>query len=147
MFNNVIIIFQSDGASGDDFNVVGSSLLAILDDYAFNHIEGDTHFLLENIGNTICTQHIYILHQHTALQTSKLTVTTSSVGHEDLIETIDSSDFPSFSQPKISIEIPTDLVRMCSNMSGIVSNCVRLVSFLYANVTELLPSSLPGDNR
>ena len=60
MFNHVIIIFQSDGASGDDFNVVGSSLLAILDDYAFNHIEGDTHFLLENIGNTICTQHINI---------------------------------------------------------------------------------------
>ena len=57
MFNHVIIIFQSDGASGDDFNVVGSSLLAILDDYAFNHnIEGDTHFLLENIGNIICTQ-------------------------------------------------------------------------------------------
>ena len=92
--------------------------------------------------------HNYLhLHQHTALQTSKLTVTTSSVGHEDLIETIDSSEFPSFSQPKMSIEIPTDLVRMCSNMSGIESNCVRLVSFLYANVTELLPSSLPGDNR
>ena len=45
--------FQSDSASGGDFNVIGSSLLAILDDYAFNHIDGDTHFLLENIGNTI----------------------------------------------------------------------------------------------
>ena len=74
-------------------------------------------------------------------------MTTSSVGHEDLIETIDSIEFPSFSQPKMSIEIPTSLVRMCSNMSGIVSNCVHLVSFLYANVTELLPSGLPGDNR
>ena len=40
--------------------MVGSSLLAILDDYAFNHIEGDTHFLLENIGNTICTQHYVV---------------------------------------------------------------------------------------
>ena len=55
--NHIIIIFQSDSASGDDFNVMGSSLLAILDDYALNHIEGDTHFLIENIGNnyTICT--------------------------------------------------------------------------------------------
>ena len=146
MFNHVLNIFQSDSASGDDFNVVGSSLLAILDDYAFNHIEGDIHFLLENIGNTICKQHNYIihLHHHTALQTRKLTMATNSVGHEDLIETIDSS---SFSQPNMSIEIPTDLVRMCSNMSGIESNGVRLVSFLYANVTELLPSSLPGDYR
>ena len=61
MFNHIIIIFQSDSASGDDFNVVGSSLLAILDDYAFNHnIEGDIHFLLENIGNTIiCKQHTF----------------------------------------------------------------------------------------
>ena len=71
-------------------------------------------------------------------------MTTNSVGHEDLIETIDSS---SFSQPNMSIEIPTDLVRLCSNMSGTGSNGVRLVSFLYANVTELLPSSLPGDYR
>ena len=56
MFNHIIIIFQSDGASGDDLNVIGSSLLAILDDYALNHIEGDTHFLLENIGK------VYNLH-------------------------------------------------------------------------------------
>ena len=74
-------------------------------------------------------------------------MTTNSVGHEDLIETIDSSDFPSFSQPRMSIEIPTDLVRMFSNMSGMGLNGVRLVSFLYANVAGLFPSSLPGENR
>ena len=58
MFNHFIIIFQSDSTSGNDFNVMGSSLLAILDDYAFNYIEGDI-FLLENIGNTICTQQLF----------------------------------------------------------------------------------------
>ena len=74
-------------------------------------------------------------------------MTTDTIGHEDLIETIDSSEFPSFSQPNMSIEIPTNLVRMCNNMSGTGSNGVRLVSFLYENVTELFPSSLPGDDR
>ena len=108
------------------------------------HISSLKTLVIQSAHNIIIYIYINI---HAALQTRKLTVTTSSVSHEDLIETIDSSEFPSFSQPKMSIEIPTDLVRMCSNMSGIVSNCVRLVSFLYANVTELLPSSLPGDNR
>ena len=149
MFNHIIIIFQSDSASDDDFNVVGSSLLTILDDYAFNYntIEGDIHFLLENIGNSyniiIFTGHLY---QHTALQTRQLTMTTDNVGHEDLIMTIDSSEFPSFSQPRMSIEIPPDLDKIFTNMSGIKSNGVRLVSFLYANVIGLFPSSLPGEN-
>ena len=74
-------------------------------------------------------------------------MTTNSVGHEDLIETIDSSDFPSFSQPRMSIEIPPDLVKMFTNMSGMGSDGVRLVSFLYANVIGLFPSSLPGEIR
>ena len=59
MLNHIIIIFQSDSASGVDFNLVGSSLLAILDDYAFNYIERDTHFLLENIGK-VYNLHIYL---------------------------------------------------------------------------------------
>ena len=65
---------------------------------------------------------------------------------EDLIMTVDSSDLPSFSQPRMLIEIPPDLVKMFSSMSGMGSNGVRLVSFLYVNVTELLPNSLPGVN-
>ena len=59
---------------------------------------------------------------------------------------IDSSDFPSFSQSRMSIEIPPDLARMFSNMSGMGSNGVRLVSFLYANVAGLFASGLPGNN-
>ena len=74
-------------------------------------------------------------------------MTTENVGHEDLIMTIDSSEFPSFSQPRMSIEIPPDLVKMFTNMSGMRSNGVRLVSFLYANVIGLFPSSLLGENR
>ena len=70
-----------------------------------------------------------------------------SVGQEDLITTIDSSDFSSFSQLKMSIEIPPDLVRMFSNMSGMGSNGVQLGSFLYTNVAGLFPSaSLPGED-
>ena len=121
--------------------MVGSSLLAILDDYALNHIEGDVNFFLENIGNTICTLYCAVHLQHTALQTRQL-----STDSEDLIMTIDSSEFPFFSQPRMFIEIPPDLVKMFSNMSGMGSNGVRLVSFLYANVTGLLPNSLPGEN-
>ena len=108
------------------------------------HISSLKTLVIQSAHNIAIYTYINI---HAALQASKLKVATSSVGHKDLIETIDSSEFPSFSQPKMSIEIPTDLVRMCSNMSGTGSNGVRLVSFLYANVTGLLPSSLPGDNR
>ena len=84
---------------------------------------------------------VYII----AVQTRQLS--TESVGQEDLITVIDSLDYPSFSQPRMYIEIAPDLVRMFSNMSGMGSNGVRLVSFLYANVTELFSSSLPGENR
>ena len=66
----------------------------------------------------------------------------------DLITAIDCSDFFSFSEPRMSIEIPPALVRMFINMSGMGSNGARLVSFLYVNVTGLFPNaSLPGDNR
>ena len=85
--------------------------------------------------------HNYII--HIVLQTRQLTT-----GQEDqLITTIDSSDFPSFSQPRMTMEVPSDLVGMFSNMSGLESNRVRLVSFMYANVTGLFPRSLQGDNR
>ena len=124
--------------------MVGSSLLAILDDYAVNDIEGDINFFLENIGNTLCTLHYFNVHlQYAALQTITRQLSTDS---EDLIMTIDSSDLPSFSQPRMLIEIPPDLVKMFSSMSGMGSNGVRLVSFLYAHVTGLLPNSLPGEN-
>ena len=76
-----------------------------------------------------------------ALQTRQLT--TDSTDQKDLITVTDSSDFPSFSHPRMSIEIPTDLVKMFINMSGMGSNGVRLVSFLYANVTGLFPQ---GEN-
>ena len=50
---NIIIIvaikFQID--SGDEFNVAGSSLLAILDDYALNYIKENEKNFLGNIGN------------------------------------------------------------------------------------------------
>ena len=77
-----------------------------------------------------------------ALQIRQLT--RDIVGQEDLMSTIDSSDFPSVSQPRMSIEIPPDLV---SNISVLGSNGVHLVSFLYVNVAGLFPSSLPGENR
>ena len=81
-----------------------------------------------------------------ALQIRQLTA--EILNQEDLITAIDSSDFPSFSELRMSIAIPADLARMFLNMSGMESNGVRLVSFLYANVTGLFPNaSLQGDNR
>ena len=127
--------------------MVGSSLLAIMDDYAFNHLEQEDSFILGNIGIIIVhlyTSLYFIEHNNIVLQTRQLT--TDFVGQENLITAIDSSDFPSFSQLRMSIEIPPDLVRTFINMSSMGSNGVRLVSFLYTNVTELFSSSLPGEN-
>ena len=119
-----------------------------MDDYAFNHLEQEDSFISEYIGIIIVHRYspfYFIEHNNNiVLQTKQLT--TDSVGQEDLITAIDSSDFPSFSQQRMSIEIPPDLVRMFINMSGMGSNGVRLVSFLYVNVTGLLSSSLPGEN-
>ena len=100
----------------------------------------------ETLVKTLCHRaFLYTCHSLvlTALQTRQLT--SDSVGQEDLITAIDSSDFPSFSHAMMSIEIPPDLVGMFSNMSGMGSNGVRLGSFLYANVTGLFSSSLPGE--
>ena len=77
-----------------------------------------------------------------ALQTRQLTTDS-----DDPVTAIDSSDFPSFSQTRMSIEIPQELVGMFSNTSGMSSNGVRLGSFLYGNVTGLFSGGLPGDNR
>ena len=89
------------------------------------------------------TTFISLLNTITVLQTRQLT--TDSIDQEDLITAIDSSDFLSLSQPRMSIAIPPALVRMFSNMSGMGSNGVRLGSFLYANVTGLFPGvSLQG---
>ena len=119
--------------------------MAVIDDYIFNDIETEERFQLGNIGimfNLID----YYNYDCTALQTRQLT--TDNASQEDLMTAIDSSDYPSLThQPRMSIEIPPDLVRMFSNMSGMGSNGVRLGSFLYANVTGLFPSSLPGGNR
>ena len=117
--------------------------MAVMDDYIFNDIETEDSFPSGNIGimfNLID----YYNYDCTALQTRQLT--TDNGSQEDLMTTIDSSDFPSLTQPRMSIEIPPDLVRMFSNMSGMGSNGVRLGSFLYVNVTGLFPSSLPGEN-
>ena len=58
----IVIIFQSD--DGVEFNVVGSSLLAISDDYSFNHVKGKINFFLENIGNTIQLDVTLFLSRH-----------------------------------------------------------------------------------
>ena len=45
-----LFFIQSDGY--DQFNVQGSSLLAIMDDYAFNHFEQEGNISSRNIGKT-----------------------------------------------------------------------------------------------
>ena len=116
-----------------------------MDDYAFINFEQEDSFILGNIGIIIAHRYSsFISQKYIVLQTSQLT--TGSVGQEDLITAIDSSDFPSFSQLRMSIEIPPDLVRMFSNMSGMGSNGVRLGSFLYGNVTGLFSGGIPGEN-
>ena len=61
----------------------------------------------------------------------------------DYIVAIDSSDYSSWMQPRMLLEIPASLVRTFLDMkSG-----VQLVSFLYADVTCLIPNSLPMENR
>ena len=45
-----LFFIQSGGY--DQFNVQGSSLLAIMDDYAFNHFEQEGNISSRNIGKT-----------------------------------------------------------------------------------------------
>ena len=117
-----------------------------MDDYAFNNFEQEDSFILGNIGIIIVHLYTSFISLNTIIVLKTRQLTTDSVGQEDLITAISSSDFPSFSQPRMSIEIPPDLVRMFINMSSMGSNGVRLVSFLYTNVTGLFSSSLPGEN-
>ena len=119
-----------------------------MDDYAFNNFEEENSFILGNIGIIILHRYSSFISLNTIIVLQTRQLTTDSVDQEDLITAIDSSDFPSFSQLRMSIEIPPDLVRMFSNTteSSMGSNGVRLGSFLYANVTGLFSSSLPGEN-
>ena len=117
-----------------------------MDDYAFNNFEQEDSFILGNIGIIIVHLYTSLISLNTiiVLKTRRLTI--DSVGQEERITAIDSSDFPSLLQPRMSIEIPLDLVKMFISTSRMGSNGVRLVSFLYVNVTGLFSSSLPGEN-
>ena len=71
------------------------------------------------------------------LQTKLYSAADSSDGN--YLVSIDSADFSSFSQSRMYIEIP---------ISGIIgSDDVRLVSFLYRDLTGLLPGSITRENR
>jgi hypothetical protein len=59
---------------------------------------------------------------------------------EKLITTITSEGLVDDSVPRMSIDIPTELALLFKNS---LSN-VRAASFLYHNVEDLFPSSLPG---
>ena len=51
--------------------MVGSSLLVILDDYAFDHIDGEENYFHGNIGNTICNPIMDIYINITIIQFSR----------------------------------------------------------------------------
>ena len=68
-------------------------------------------------------------------------------GSESHIRTIHSSQQENLGNesPKMSIEIPVELVREIATMNG---DGVRAVSFLYYGVENLFPSGYPGrENR
>ena len=48
--------------------------------------------------------------------------------------------------PKMSIQVPSDLIEMFSDING-NDGVVRTVSSLYYNVEGLFPSGLPGENE
>ena len=48
--------------------------------------------------------------------------------------------------PKMSIQVPSELIRMFADSNG-NDGVVRTVSYLYYNVEGLFPSGLPGDNE
>ena len=64
---------------------------------------------------------------------------------ERQIMTINSEDFRNIAGkvPKMSIQIPLELVEAFADASGVV----RTVSFLYYNISGLFPGGFPGDNR
>ena len=74
------------------------------------------------------------------LMTKNVNITT-----EGQIMTINSEDFRNIADkvPKMSIQIPLELVEAFADASGEV----RTVSFLYYNISGLFPGGFPGDNR
>ena len=73
--------------------MVGSSLLAITDDYAFNNFEQEDSFILGNIGIIIVHQYTSLISLNTIIVLKTRQLTTDSVGQEERITVIDSSDF------------------------------------------------------
>ena len=69
----------------------------------------------------------------------------STQNEKQIISTIDSEDFQDIvgDIPKMSIQIPLELVEAFADASGEV----RTVSFLYFNISGLFPGGFPGDNR
>ena len=64
----------------------------------------------------------------------------------DLLRTIDSNDFPMAGGSRMFLEIPRDLIRQLTTSRRAVRS-VRVGSFLYQNVNNLFPDSLPGRNE
>ena len=65
---------------------------------------------------------------------------------EESITTINSGDFRD-DVPRMSIEIPPELIRMFAASSGRDGGVVRVISALYYNVEDLFPSGRPGMNK
>ena len=78
-------------------------------------------------------------------------------GQEEYFTTIDSVDFEAttdsnesdpMERPQMTIQIPSELLRVLKETGLIVGEEVRAVSFLYFNVEDLFPSGLSDeDNR
>ena len=116
-------------------------MLAILDVYVFNNLNKQEDIALERIGTYTLFNNFFHMTKFAVLQTMELSPLDNA--GSDYIVAIDSSDYSSWMQPRMLLEIPASLVRMFLDMkSG-----VQLVSFLYADVTCLLPNSLPMENR
>ena len=62
------------------------------------------------------------------------------------INAINSDDFRD-DVPLMSIQIPSELIRLFAASSGRDGGLVRVISALYYNVTDLFPSGRPGINK
>ena len=76
-----------------------------------------------------------------ALQTQIVSTDT-----EEYITAIDSTTFTS-EVPHMSLQIPSELIRMFAYSSGGDGGEVRVISALYYNVEDLFPSGRPGINE
>ena len=57
------------------------------------------------------------------------------------------SDNPNINRPQMTIQIPSELLRVLKETGLIVGEEVRAVSFLYFNVEDLFPSGLSDDRE